>query len=164
GQVQQSFRAIAHLLPLPVARAASHAMAGTALETLYRELALGERAVERGLQVVSMTLDEVSARSPDSASFKVLSAAEATARALREYGFENDHLREQVRLEVTEDFMFRGDETAYFFVLFNLLKNALHYVPTHPDMLVTITIRRGRISVRDTGPGVAAEVKDQLFQ
>jgi two-component system, CAI-1 autoinducer sensor kinase/phosphatase CqsS len=164
GQVQQSFRAIADLLPLPIARSVSHALASSALDTLYRQLALGERAVQRGLQVVSMTLDEVSARTPDSASFKMLSASEATARALREYGFENDYLRERVHVDVAEDFMFRGDETAYFFVLFNLLKNALHYVPTHPDMQVTIRIEKGLIRVHDTGPGITGDVMSQLFQ
>jgi CheY-like chemotaxis protein/HPt (histidine-containing phosphotransfer) domain-containing protein len=163
GQVQRSLRAIGDLLPVPLMRTPSHTLPSPALEALYRQVASGEQAVRRGLQVVSMTLDEVSARAPDRASFSLLSAAESTERALREYDFETPELRDRVRVNVVEDFTFRGEETAYFFVLFNLLKNALYYAPTHPGMTVTITIVAGGIGVRDTGPGIPPEILGQLF-
>jgi CheY-like chemotaxis protein len=69
-----------------------------------------------------------------------------------------------VRVNVLEDFTFRGDETAFVLILFNLLKNALYYVPSHPHATVTITIDQHRILVRDTGPGIAAERIGQLFE
>jgi two-component system CAI-1 autoinducer sensor kinase/phosphatase CqsS len=43
----------------------------------------------------------------------------------------------KVSVQVKEDFTFRGDETAYLFVLFNLIKNALYYLTPYPDTRVT---------------------------
>jgi CheY-like chemotaxis protein len=49
-------------------------------------------------------------------------------------------------------------------VLFNLLKNALYYLPRHPDMRVTITVDLHQIRVRDTGPGIPREALAHLFE
>jgi CheY-like chemotaxis protein len=65
---------------------------------------------------------------------------------------------------VTEDFVFRGDETAYVFVIFNLLKNALYYLPAYPDARVTITVGDRQVKVHDDGPGIAPDALGRLFQ
>ena len=65
------------------------------------------------------------------------------------------------------DFTFRGEETSFTLILFNLIKNALHYLPTHPGITVTVTIDGGypdRVVVRDTGPGIAPEQMGRLFE
>ena len=59
-----------------------------------------------------------------------------------------------------KDFTFRGEETSFTLILFNLIKNALYYLPTHPSTTVTVTIDSGstnRVVVRDTGPGIPPE-------
>ena len=54
-------------------------LGGAQVDTLYRHLAESEMAVRRGLQVIAMTLDEVSAKPVDTSAFSYLSAA-ATPR------------------------------------------------------------------------------------
>jgi CheY-like chemotaxis protein len=52
-------------------------------------------------------------------------------------------------------------------VLFNLLKNALYYLPIRPDMRVTVTVTcqpAPAIVVHDSGPGIAPELLPRLFQ
>jgi CheY-like chemotaxis protein len=52
-------------------------------------------------------------------------------------------------------------------VLFNLLKNALYYLPLHPRARITITVQDtplSRIVVHDTGPGVPAARVAELFE
>ena len=61
-------------------------------------------------------------------------------------------------MHVIEDFDFRGDETAYLFVLFNLIKNALYYLALDPGARITITVAEHQVKVRDTGPGIAPDV------
>jgi CheY-like chemotaxis protein/HPt (histidine-containing phosphotransfer) domain-containing protein len=121
-------------------------------------------AVTRGLQVIAMTLDQVSQKPMDTAAFSYLSAAEATYKAVQEYGYAGDEERARVSVRVIEDFSFRGDETAYLFVLFNLIKNALYYVALCPNAGVTITVEREHVKVRDTGPGIAPQLMARLFE
>jgi two-component system, CAI-1 autoinducer sensor kinase/phosphatase CqsS len=164
GQLKYSLEGMQRALPAPAASSAPQAVAPQQLDDLYRLLAQGEMAVKRGLQVIAMTLDEVGAKPVDASRFKCLSAAEAARKAVQEYGWENDAERERVGVEVVRDFNFRGDETAFLFVLFNLMKNALYYLALHPEARITITVDEQQVRVRDTGPGMTPEQVAQAFQ
>lgn len=92
--------------------------------------------------------------------FQLLRAAEVCAKAVVEYGYEDASQRERVSLHLAGDFVFRGDETAFLFVLFNLIKNALAY----PRLTVRIQVESGRVRVMDNGPGMAPQVLARLFE
>jgi two-component system, CAI-1 autoinducer sensor kinase/phosphatase CqsS len=151
-------------LPPPTASLHDQMLHGRQVDALYRHVAESELAVKRGLQVIAMTLDEVSAKPLDASVFCHLSAAEATHKAVQEYAFETDAERARVSVEVIEDFTFHGDETAYLFVLFNLIKNAVYYLTLFPDARIAITVGRQEVHVRDTGPGIPPEAIAGLFQ
>jgi two-component system CAI-1 autoinducer sensor kinase/phosphatase CqsS len=134
------------------------------IDALYRHVSEGERAVQRGLQVIAMTLDEVNGKSADPASLKLLSAAGIVDKAVREFVFDDDEARERVTVSVQDDFVFLGDETSCLFVLFNLLKNALYYVSGTPQLRVRISVGGQAIRVLDTGPGIPAAQLSRLFE
>lgn len=164
AQLKHSQEGVQQVLPPP---GGSHSVtvSQAELDTLYRHLAHGDVAIRRGLQAISMTLDAIQDKAPDSASFQLLTASEAVRKAVEEFSLgSNDAGRDRVKVHVLDDFQFRGDETAFLFVLFNLLKNALYYVSRYPDMRVDITIGDHEVRVRDTGPGMAPEVLRGLFE
>ncbi|MCP5352037.1 MAG: response regulator [Chromatiales bacterium] len=167
GQVKYNLDAIGRRLPTATGNDAQVGISASDLNQLFHLVAQGEMAVTRGVQVVNMILNEVNDRPIDPQQFTHLSAAHASRRALDEYGFDDPAERERVRLTVTEDFTFRGDETQFVFVIFNLLKNALYYLSTHPDAVIRITVSgapdSGRIAFRDTGPGIPASEIPHLF-
>ena len=163
SQLKYSLESMQRALPLPGA-SQPRALGSFEVDALYRHMAHGEVAVRRGLQVIAMTLDEVNSKALDTAGFVHLSAADATHVAVQEYGYDTEEARGRVSVQVTEDFSFRGDETAYLFVLFNLIKNALHYLPTQPGIHVTITVGQRQVKVRDNGPGIAPEARADLFE
>ncbi|WP_027801410.1 ATP-binding response regulator [Paraburkholderia dilworthii] len=140
------------------------ALSGANAALLYRHLAHGQLSIERGLRVIAMTLDEVSAKQIRSDSLTYLSAAATTRKALDEYGFADKKERSKVRLAVLEDFTFKVDETVYLFTLFNLIKNALHHIAPLPSATLTLTVDRHSVTVRDTGSGIAPEILPHLFE
>jgi len=110
------------------------------VDALYLHVANSEAAVSRGLQVISMTLDQVNARPLSSDSFALMKAGDVCAKALKEYGYESEEERTRVSLHVEKDFVLRGNETAYLFVLFNLLKNAFYYLSAYPRAQILISV------------------------
>ncbi|MCG2593476.1 response regulator [Ramlibacter sp. XY19] len=164
AQLKHSLEGMQEVLPAPGATRQTAKLDALQVQSLYRHLARGEQAVQRGLQVISMTLDEVSARPLDASTFRYLSAAEVVQQAIEEYSYDSDTARCKVSVTVAADFTFKGDETAYLFVLFNLIKNALYYLTPYPDTCVTITVGDQEVVVRDNGPGIAPDVLKGLFE
>ncbi|NML48330.1 response regulator [Ramlibacter sp. G-1-2-2] len=164
AQLKHSLEGMQEVLPAPGASRQTARLDPQEVQQLYRHLARGEQAVQRGLQVISMTLDEVSARPLDATTFRYLSAAEVVQQAVEEYSYDSDEARDKVSVSVAEDFTFKGDETAYLFVLFNLIKNALYYLTPYPQTQVSITVADQQVKVRDNGPGIAPDVLKGLFE
>ncbi len=164
GRIHHALEKMHGALPRPRPRSAAQTLTPEQVEALYRNLTDSELAVRRGLQVISMTLDSVAARPMDASAFRYLSAAEVVQQAVEEYSYDTDQARDRVHVAVKEDFTFRGDETAYLFVIFNLIKNALYYVAAYPHTRVTITVDRNEVRVHDTGPGIAPDVLPGLFE
>ena len=164
GQIKHSLESMRQSLPPPTTKAQAQQLNPEEANALYRHLAQGDIAVERGLQVISMTLDEVNAKPLNPVGFAYLSAADVCHKAVLEYGYEGQEQRSRVSVEVVRDFLFRGEETAYLFVLFNLIKNALYYLPAYPQARLEIKVDGQAVTVRDTGPGISAELQRRLFE
>ena len=124
---------------------------------MLRAIGQGQDAIVRGLQAISVTLQQLSPTAFDASGFRYLSASRHVEKALNEFAYEDRTHRARVVVLALNDFTFRGDETTFSLILFNLVKNALYYLPTHPSTTVTVTIDSGatnRVVVRDTGPGI----------
>lgn len=164
AQLKHSLEGMQGVLPAPGNTREAAKLDSQQVQSLYRHLARGEQAVQRGLQVISMTLDEVSARPIDASTFRYLSASAVVQQAVDEYSYDSDEARDRVAVVVKEDFTFKGDETAFLFVLFNLIKNALYYVAAYPRTRLVITVGDHQVKVRDSGPGIAPDVLAGLFE
>ena len=158
GQIKSSLDRIEHTLPTPTARAANK------FNDLYPHVAAGKLAIKRGLQIITMILNEAKSKAINSSHFLYLNASLVTQKAIDEYGYETDGERSKIKIELIRDFTFYGDETLTIFVLFNLIKNALHYFKLKPSATITITINQPLIVIRDTGPGISADRLHHLFE
>jgi signal transduction histidine kinase len=153
AQIQHALRCIDS--EVPAGSAAAHAVQQ------------GHSAIHRGLQSIAMTLQQISLPNPSPADLLTLSAGQCVRKALDEYAYDSPQARDHVRLQVEDDFQFRGNATALELVLFNLLKNSMYYLPLHPQMTVSVTVRATptpSIVVRDTGPGIAPQLVPRLFE
>jgi len=164
GRIRHNLECMQEALPEPTTTNEPQLLDSGRTDALYRLVAESEVAVKRGLQVIAMTLDEVGAKPIDRAGFHLLSAGDSTRKALQEYAFQGDDEAARVHVHVVDDFVFRGEETAFIFVIFNLLKNSLFYLPAYPHASVTITVGDQQVKVRDNGPGIPYDAQERLFQ
>ena len=137
------------------------------VEAVLERVQQGRDAISRGLQAIDLTLQQLQPAPLDAGRLQPVQALACVQRAVRTYAYQDDAERAIVQLDARGDFRIRGDATALELVIFNLLKNALYYLPTHPDMTVTVTVAAEpgpRIVVRDTGPGIAPEQLPRLFE
>jgi CheY-like chemotaxis protein len=134
---------------------------------MQTSLSQGWQAVRRGLQSISLTLQYLKQAPADSSSLQLLSAQECVHKAVNEFAYESPEQRASVHVQAHADFTFRGDETTVVLILFNLLKNALYYLPLAPQATITLRVEAGatnRIVVHDTGPGIAPALRGRLFE
>lgn len=124
-------------------------------------------SIRRTNQVIDATLNDLKGKKLDMQDLKSLSALKLVQKVVVEYGYKNNEEKEKVKLEMTEDFIFKVDEDMFFYVIFNLIKNALYYLSEYPNSTITISSRSDEdfnyISVRDTGPGIPSDKIGQLF-
>ena len=73
--------------------------------------------------------------------------------------------RMTVKHDAPTDLWTRGSETMLFRLLFNLGENAIKYTPEGGTVTLTLEPRGTEVylSVRDTGPGIAAEEQPHIF-
>ncbi len=164
NQIQLGLNAIGNMLPAPTAQRSTQTLSAEHADLLYFHLNRGQRAVHSGLQVISMILNEVHAKAPDTDQFVYLGAANTVERALADYSYDSADERQKISVEVIHDFVFKGDETVVVFVLFNLIKNALYYFKAHPKAKLALTVDKSVIRVRDTGPGIPNAMLPRVFE
>ena len=163
-QIKFALNSIYSLLPDPESTAQKVSIPASESHIFFSNITQGMNACQRGLQVINLTLSQVNNHSLDASTFQYLSASAITSRAINEYGFTSEEERAKVSIHMHKDFVINVDETAYIYIIFNLLKNALYYFRTLPDARIKISINEPRIVVTDTGPGISAEIRDQLFK
>jgi|GEM_PF-229518 len=163
GQMKYALDGISHLLPTPNTSNTDHVISAKTVNDIYTNIAQGLTSCDRGLEVIDITLHEVSNKELDATTFDYLSAATVTEKAIEEYSFESPDERNRVLLHSLNDFTFKIDETTYIYVIFNLIKNALYYFQDHPNANITIAIDRQKITLTDTGPGIPKQLLSKLF-
>jgi CheY-like chemotaxis protein len=163
GQIKYALERIGHLLPNSTANHAG-AISNQTINDIYANITQGLISCKRGLQVIDITLHEVSNQTLHPNTFDYLSAAVITEKAIAEYNFDPPEQRNKVKLHVLNDFTFKINETAYLYIIFNIVRNALYYFKTHPNATITISIDHQKITITDTGPGIPEAMLNKLFK
>ena len=127
---------------------------------IRREVSGTSAMVEMAL--ASFTLDRL-----DRSRFSAHAVQQCVNSALERYPF---RARERERITVSpidSTLRFSGSDTVVVFVLFNLLKNALHAIHVSGEGQIAISAREDQgfcvLQFRDTGPGIAPDVLPHIF-
>lgn len=130
--------------------------------------------------IIDMTLADLSGKKISEDDFVYIRAGEMTREAIDIFGFQDESQRLRVKIDIEKDFIFKASQTAFCYILFNLVKNSLYYVKDHPDLNIRITSRvnckppatnhnldqsciYNIVSVEDNGPGIQPDILNKLF-
>ncbi|NPT43016.1 hypothetical protein GNZ12_17190 [Paraburkholderia sp. 1N] len=127
---------------------------------IRREVSGTSAMVEMAL--ASFTLDRL-----DRTRFSPHSMLHCVASALERYPFRGDERARVTVAPIDATLCFSGSDTLAVFVLFNLLKNALHAIPVSGEGEIVISAVQEQgfcvLRFRDTGPGIAPDVLPHIF-
>ncbi len=117
--------------------------------------------------VIEMALASVTLERLDRRTFAAHSLRECVEMAVAQYPFQAGE-RERVHVqEFNADWRFLGSDTLLMYVLFNLLKNALHAIQIARKGQIEITARQEGdsyvLAVRDSATGIPPSVQRRIF-
>lgn len=135
-------------------------------ELINNELRQGSLAIQRGAQLIDIILSEAKNTAINDELFTHYSAALLTERIVDEYAFDSDDMKKRINIDLSQDFIFNLNDTLYSFILFNLLRNAVHYF-SECNSTISIRLVKGfasnKVIFRDTGPGIDSHILPNIF-
>ncbi|UJJ56743.1 sensor histidine kinase [Rhodanobacter thiooxydans] len=152
--------AIAAGLIRPRMRARSLAVVRELADTVSSEAEHAQVTIEMLLAAAQATSQQAMGR--------VDAGATVSAAAAR-YPYGSSAERGRVHVAIKDNFCFFGWAPALTNVIFNLLKNAIHYTAKKSEAMIHVQVDRveggrGRITVFDTGTGIAPSTLPRVFE
>jgi two-component system CAI-1 autoinducer sensor kinase/phosphatase CqsS len=140
------------------------------IEEINKNLNIILGCTTRGSEVIEMILANLKEKGRKE-KLEFLSTSDLLISAIQEYGFDNEVQKERVILNTKENFIIKANKTAFTYIIFNLLKNALYYLNSHPNQYVKIYFKKGlsesdfnQVIVENNGPGVPNNKIKNLFK
>lgn len=123
------------------------------------------RGIERGRNLIDQLLTLARAQSAPSQQSAPLSVQAAFRRVLEDLLPLAEVRQIDIGVEGEEDARVLMDEVDLIALLKNLVDNAIRYTPEGGQVDLSVKTERGMalIEVRDTGPGIAAEERERVF-
>lgn len=164
------------------------------------------KTIDLAASVIDMTLNELSGKKLDKEDFSYYSAYKSIIDAVVIYGYQTNEEKEQVIIKLEDreikasnaereeilisnisqnnNFILHIEDTAFKYIIFNLVKNALFYLKDYPNSKITIDFEENKeldtnlitrfklnpkiakynvINVTDTGPGIADDIITKIF-
>jgi signal transduction histidine kinase len=117
----------------------------------------------QGLAMIDMIMVNIRDGEVDKSNFTNLSISDVVKKALKQFSYQNQQDRDLVSYNLNEDFIFIGDENMMIFVIYNLLKNALHY-KAKIEIRTEIKSDGNYLYFKDYGPGIEKDKLELIFE
>jgi two-component system CAI-1 autoinducer sensor kinase/phosphatase CqsS len=148
-------------LDVPRIRTGHLASLGKVLDRIEQETAYAGTMVD-------MLLVNAGRHRLEPASFEPTAIGDCVQTALRRYPFRSAREREHVHWRCDTDFVFNGSSVLMMHVVFNLLRNALQALAEagRGEVVIRAHVQghEGRLTVRDTGIGIAPDTLPRIFE
>ncbi len=131
-------------------------------------------SVKQANDIINIALSDLQNKPINPHDFTYLKPSKILPEIISKYGYSSEKERTKVQFifgTETNEFVFRAVEGRFTFIIYNLIKNALHYLKEYPNSIVTIGLETrffkdkefNVIYVHDTGPGIHKENMSKMF-
>lgn len=144
-------------------------------------------SVNQAHNIINIILNDLKEKPIDPSEFAYLNSTKIINEIINNYGYKDESQKQRIKLKLENEFMFKAVADRFVFIIYNLLKNAIHYFDQYPDSIITIGTEVPKaldnnssckvtvddheldlsnyniIYVYDTGPGISSEVLPRLF-
>jgi len=117
----------------------------------------------QGLAMIDMIMANIRDGEVDKSNFTDISISCVVKKALKQFSYQNQQDRDLVSYNLNENFIFKGDENMMIFVIYNLLKNALHY-QVKIEIRTEIKSDGNYLYFKDYGPGIEKDKLELIFE
>jgi two-component system CAI-1 autoinducer sensor kinase/phosphatase CqsS len=147
-------------------RSANYLLSHEDLLSIHNVIIESIGAVNSGNRMIDSILSNLREGEVDKKYFRRYSITRVIQTALETYSYKNPDDRKLIFTDMGAAFDFFGDREQLIYVLFNLINNALYY-SQKPGFRIDISTASGEtgniVRVRDNGPGIPTEYRNQLF-
>lgn len=137
-------------------------------ESLTKTLGRIESETNNANTIIDILLMNVGRQAIAPSTFERCSMVKAVEEAIRRYPFTSQEERDKVVWRETCDFDFYGTRVLMVHVLFNLIKNALHFIAKARKGDIHIWLEQSdklnQLYLKDTGKGISAEFLPRVFE
>jgi two-component system CAI-1 autoinducer sensor kinase/phosphatase CqsS len=137
------------------------------VEGLRSALLSIEKEVQYSNTIIDMLLLNTSERSPHLTRVDTFALSDAVSEAIDRFPFNNTTERALIQVQVVQDFRVGASRLLVIHVLFNLIKNGIHYAQKSPGGTLHISVgtSKGRrlVEITDTGPGISPAARRHIF-
>jgi CheY-like chemotaxis protein/signal transduction histidine kinase len=147
-------------------------------------------SITQANDIINIILNDLKEKPIDPSEFSYLSSSVTINDVIKKYGYHSEYERQRVKLELKDEFIFKVVPDRFVFIVYNILKNAIHYFDQYPNSTVTIGTQTSGslgndksrriiadnhnlnsldlsnynvIYIYDNGPGISDEVLLMLF-
>ncbi len=163
-QVKSLAGSIAHETRNPLAGIKGcHELMKDNLNQLIEYVDLIADSSTQGLAMIDMILANIRDGEVDKSNFTDISISGVIKKALKQFSYQNQQDRDLLSYDLNEDFIFKGNENMMIFVIYNLLKNALHY-KVKIEIRTEIKPDGNYLYFKDYGPGIESDKLELIFE
>ena len=145
----------------------SYSISNHGLVSIHNVIKDSSNTLNRANKIIDSILTSMEGGKVPTRGFICIRSGSAIDAAIDNFPFHDPEEKKLIRVNKIKDFYFFGDRDLFFYVLFNLLKNAIFYKnkPGFGIEITTDTNDSGNsIKVRDTGPGISANKRERIFE
>jgi two-component system, CAI-1 autoinducer sensor kinase/phosphatase CqsS len=133
------------------------------LNELIEYIDLVADSSSQGLAMIDIIMANIREGEIDKSNFVDLSISDVVKKSLRQFTYRNEEEKELVNFNLEKNFIFKGDENMMIFVIYNLLKNALHY-RVKIEIRTEVKSDGNYLYFKDYGPGIEPDKLDMIFE
>jgi signal transduction histidine kinase len=125
------------------------------------------KRIKDAVNFLEIQLKNITTEKIDTSKFTILRASECVQKALDDFAWKNDDMRNRVHVIVNKDWVFMGDLTLTKHLLFNFLSNSTYYIQEQGKGTISIVLDEEGLQpilyFRDTAKGISEEGAPKVF-